>query len=362
MQERVEKLIRTYERYFAPFMFVGGFLLDTLTLRRIDFWLDHLVLIAYLLVAGISILALNAYEAGRIRFHWFASVAPFLPVFMQFGFGGLFSAFLIFYTKSGAILTNWIFIFLLAAILIGNERFRKRYERFVFHISVYFIALFSYSIFLLPIIFKRMGDTVFLTSGLLAIALTGIFVAGISLFLPRQIIRESHRRLAISIGGIFVIFNLFYFTGIIPPIPLSLKEAGVYHSVLRSKTGAYELIFEKAPWYLPLQNTNSVYHWRREEAAFFYSSIFAPTDFKEKVTHRWARYDKNKKEWVVTENIPFDVYGGRDGGYRGYSYKTAVLPGVWRVDVLTKNGSLLGRKKFTIIETKTVPALETALR
>lgn len=359
-KELVENLIHKYERYVAPFTFVGGFLIDTLTLKRLDLWFDHIILLGFLLISGLSILALNAYEAGRIRFRHFEVIVPLLPVFMQFGFGGLFSAFVIFYTKSGATISGALFILVLTALLVGNERFRKHYQRLVFHLSIYFVAVFSYSIFLMPIIFKQMGVLIFLVSGAVSLGLIALFITVLSLSLSKQI-QASRRSLATSIGGIFIVFNILYFTNLIPPIPLSLKEIGVYHFVQKTPSGGYEVQYEKAPWFLPLQNTSSTYHWQRGEAVYVYSSIFAPTKLSIPVFHRWSQFDEKQGKWIEMESIRFSIQGGRDGGYRGYSYKTVVGPGRWRVDVVTERGQVIGRENFTVVETNIEPILETGL-
>jgi len=59
------------------------------------------------------------------------------------------------------------------------------------------------------------------------------------------------------------------------------------------------------------------------------------------------------------DTVRFDIVGGRDGGYRGYSFKKNLKPGDWRVDVITETDQLLGRKKFTLIEGDTPPKLIT---
>src|SRR3989344_5404360 len=163
LTERYEK----YEHHLSSVAFLFGFLWDNIMLTRIDLLLDNIVLSSYIIIAGIAIVVLNAHNAGRLRHPRIETHAPFLlPLLMQFAFGGLFSGFFIFYSRSGALATSIPFLIFLAALLVGNEFFRKRYSRFVFHISVFFIALFSYAIFFIPVILGKMGPRVFLLSGL----------------------------------------------------------------------------------------------------------------------------------------------------------------------------------------------------
>ena len=66
-----------------------------------------------------------------------------------------------------------------------------------------------------------------------------------------------------------------------------------------------------------------------------------------------------EREWKTTkfrmgtpadrDNIDYVIIGGRDAGFRGYTYKNNVKPGLWRVDVTTKEGLILGVIDFEII-------------
>ena len=218
--EFTEKLIRKYERRVAPFTFIIGFLFDTLTLSRIDLWIDHLVIILYLALAGLGIIIFNFYENGSLRFRPLDAVFAFIPVVIQFAFGGLFSAFVIFYTKSLTFAKSWFFLLILVALLIGNERFRRRYQRFVFQVSIYFIAVFSYFVFLFPILFRKIGADIFIISGLAALGFIAFFLSFFSYFVPAQI-KKGRKGLMASVAVIYAVFNIFYFANIIPPIPLS---------------------------------------------------------------------------------------------------------------------------------------------
>ena len=47
-------------------------------------------------------------------------------------------------------------------------------------------------------------------------------------------------------------------------------------------------------------------------------------------------------------NVAYRLTGGRDGGYRGYTFKKNVQSGDWRINIKTEDGLLLGRVDFTI--------------
>lgn len=359
-EDVIEMLIHKYERYIAPFMFVIGFVLDTVTLKRIDIWFDHYILIGYLLLAAGGIIVVNAYEAGYLHFRPLDVVVPFMPIVVQFGFGGLFSAFVIFYTVSGIIAQSWLFLLALSVLLIGNERFRKHYQYLTFQLSIFFIVLFSYTILALPLITKQIGTIMFLLSGAASLILLGLFLLLLSRVTP--LIRQHYRSVGISVGAIYLVFNILYFANIIPPIPLSLKESGVYHAVTRETNGAYRVTFESPPWYAFLRETNSIYHWHEREPIYFFSSIFAPTELNTTIFHRWFYYDTLKKEWTSRGDVSIPIIGGRGGGYRGYSFITSGSPGKWRVEVVTAQGQILGRETFTVVEAEEGREFEMKLK
>lgn len=355
--DKIENLFRRSERYLSPAVFLGGFILDNLTLRRVDLWAENLAIIIYLAVALGSIFGLNAYGAGRPRGRWFDRIARTLPYVLQFVFGGLFSVFVIFYSRSASLFASWPFLFGLAAVFLGNEFFRKRYEKTAFHLAVFFVSLFSYAVFALPVLFRRMGTDIFLLSGFASLTAISLIVFILHKIAPDNL-RQSRYRLAAGIGGIFLAFNAMYFLNLIPPIPLSLKESGVYHELRRTPVG-YTVGFEPAPWYLFWREDNPVFHWRPGQPVYVYNAVFAPTEITTEIFHRWSYYDENKDEWIADDTLGFSIRGGRDSGYRGYSVKYGVRPGRWRIDIITEHGQVLGRLFFVIVEAEETPALRT---
>src|SRR3712207_1946369 len=94
--EKGKRFLERYERHISSAALIGGFIIDSITLKRIDFLFENLVLISYLTIAGISIAFLNFYEGGAVRGRFFEWMHRLLPIVIQFAFGGLFSGFLIF--------------------------------------------------------------------------------------------------------------------------------------------------------------------------------------------------------------------------------------------------------------------------
>ncbi|KKW18311.1 MAG: hypothetical protein UY60_C0015G0009 [Parcubacteria group bacterium GW2011_GWB1_50_9] len=354
---RSQKIVEWYERRLAPVAFVIGFIFDSITFTRVDFLFDHVILIGHLLIAASGIVLVNAYAQGRLREEFMARFVLFYPLAIQFSFGALFSGFTVLFVRSGSFAGSWLFLVFLALILVGNEFFRERYKRFIFHIGIYFVALFSYAIIAIPVLLRDIGPWIFVLSGIASI-LAIAFLAAILAFVAPAIIRENRFRLMGAIGGVYLLFNLFYFTNIIPPIPLVLKHLEIYHSLERLDNGKYRLEYEDAPWYRPWSGTDPIFRWVRGTKAIAFSAVFAPADINTKIVHRWLYYDEAAGAWVERNIIGFTMKGGRDTGYRGYSEKEAITPGKWRVEVRTERGELLGRTTFEVIETTAPPKLE----
>ena len=181
---RTRILYEKYETYFMPAAFITGFTWDNLTLKRIDLWFENLILGLYLLLIFASIIFINSREARRRKFQAGELSAVLVPYIMQFAFGGIFSGFFVFYSRSAQLASSWPFLLFLLAILIGNEFFRSRYSRFTFQVSIFYIALFSYAIFIIPILTGKLGAGVFLASGLASLAALGIILLAIKAVLP----------------------------------------------------------------------------------------------------------------------------------------------------------------------------------
>ena len=67
------------------------------------------------------------------------------------------------------------------------------------------------------------------------------------------------------------------------------------------------------------------------------------------MNHHWQWKNEQSGEWETSDKIEFQITGGRDGGYRGYTYKTNILEGKWKVDVTTNDDMILGRINFTVV-------------
>jgi len=357
----MDELAQWYMRYISPLALIGGFFADNLILlRRVDVWTSHALLFSYLLIAALCIIALNLITTGRIRTKWVLKVTPIIPVVAQFAFGGLFSGYLSLYSRSASFPLSWIFVVIVAGLLLGNERFVRLYMRFSFQISMLFAVLFSFLIFLLPVMFRQIGPWMFVGSGAVSIAIIAVFLRFIGYLMP-ELLKRERTRVARIIAVIFIIFNILFFSNAIPPLPLALKAAGIYHSVERTQDGVFHLGAESESWYWDYLPHTTVFHHTPGGIAYAYSAVFAPSGISTVILHEWQRYDVPTGEWLTRATVRYPIVGGRDGGYRGYSFIKDISEGKWRVNVITQYGQIIGRISFTVVDVA-VPVPQTDLQ
>jgi hypothetical protein len=372
MKERVKQLVRyekwkrlfeKYERVLIPVTLVFGVIVDFVTFRSIRIETTFLILGAHLIVAGASIVILNI-SVILMRPNADEGYAPtqdnkakylrlIAPLTLQFSFGALLSASLIFYWFSGTFSVSWPLLILIAVLMTSNEVLRQYYLRPIIQISIYYFILFSLATLVLPFALNSIDVSLFIYAGFGSLIVIGIFVAILSRLFVH--IRKIRPHIAVSILSVFVVMNALYFFNIIPPIPLSLREAGVYHDI-KSTDGTYQLTSEREiliDKFLPGQTI----HLQKGKRVYVYSAIFAPTKLNTTIFHQWQFFDEEKNEWIDKDRLSYAMAGGRDEGYRGYSLKTIVVPGKWRVSVETGRGQALGRVGFKVVSTDVAPEL-----
>ncbi len=165
----------------------------------------------------------------------------------------------------------------------------------------------------------------------------------------------------ILILTIFTVVNILYFTNLIPPIPLSLKDAGVYHSVEKNQDGNYDATYEDHGWrgYFELYDD---FILAPGSAVYAYSAIFSPKGLNLVIVHEWQHYDEAQGKWLTASVIDLPVVGGRDGGFRTYSVRSDLTPGKWRVNIKTESGQTIGHLRFNIIASVSEPLLSTKVK
>jgi len=346
----VKKSRNFYKRHerFAPVMFfTAGFTWDSFTIKRIDLLLDNIILLSYILLMGGLIILLNLINEKLINRNFLLKYQEWYPLAIQFFLGGLFSAYVVLYFQSASLTKNWLFLGLLLLVLVGNEFIKERITSLKLQIILYFLAVFSFLIFFIPVLLRIMNTFVFLLSGVIGLLL----ILGLIYFLYQKSAGFSFkdaRNLGITIFILYFLLNVFYFLNWIPPVPLSLKSGGIYHHISRDG-GNYVLRFEKGSWYDFWKSSDHEYHFQSGDTTFCFAAVFAPTKLNKRIFHDWQYYSKKEKSWKSSDRLGYKITGGRDGGYRGFTFKKNIHQGKWRVNVETDEGQVLGRIPFKLI-------------
>lgn len=352
MKEHVGKFrewVREHQKYAPVIFFISGFGWDSLTLGRIDYFFDRAILAAYLFGASLFIYLFNIADDGVFKKTFLARFEEYFPLAIQFFFGGLCSAFVVYFFRSVSFSKTIVFFFVLVGMLIGNEFLDKRISNKYLQFSSYFLVNFTFFTFFIPVVMKVMNTWVFLLSGLISLATTVGLIVFIYKTSPstRKEIHEG--KMLAMVVGIFLSINAFYFLNLIPPVPLALETGIVAHKV-EKVDGNYEVTFEKSPWYKFWIKNRSKFVYEEGSPVYMFTSIFAPSELTKKIKHQWKWYDQKTKEWKQSDAIGYEISGGRDEGYRGFTMKERIVPGKWKVEVITDEGLVLGIIPFEVVD------------
>lgn len=336
-----------FERPISSFSLIFGFVFDALTLKRVDTLWENVWVLAHLIIIGIfiTLIHLQENEVGgeknpKKAHFWYVNI-------LQFFFGGILSTYLVFYFRSADIFVTWPFIALLVIAFVANESLKRHYIRLSFQISLFFLSIYSFAIFLVPVVTHQIGSWIFIISGLISMIFIMLFLKVLFYFIKDKF-TESKKLITFLILGIFLIINFLYFTNLIPPIPLSLKDGGVYHAIQRNIDGNYDVTYEDYGWrgyFVLYPDYNEIIG----EPVYAYSAIFSPKGLNITITHEWQHYNEVQSKWVTERIINLPVIGGRDGGFRTYSARSNLVAGKWRVNIKTEQGQTIGHLRFNIV-------------
>src|SRR5260221_6130758 len=166
---------RKHERQISALSLAGGFTFDSFAFGRIDHAKTQAAFIVYLLVAGIAIAVLHVLESRPDGAKPSDRTRTILVAITQFALGCLLSGFCVFYIRSASVTSSWPFLLAMAAIFIGNEYMRRYHARLVFSALLFFFAIYSYAILLVPLVVDRMGHIPFLITVALAVAMCFVY-------------------------------------------------------------------------------------------------------------------------------------------------------------------------------------------
>ncbi len=353
-----------------PFMpavfFLAGVTYDTLTLTRIDRLQDNLLLLIYLLLLGVLIVLTGRLgiepppDRGELAAlspfaRWVLRSRPYYPMASQFLLGGLFSAYAIFYSRSATLTGTAVFFAVLVVLLVANEFLRDRLSNLRLLVSLYALVCFGFFTFFLPVVTGYMNRFVFLAGAALSAAVT---LRVVQLVYRNNADRSRREAIGVTAPAFALIGLLvgFYFLNWIPPVPLSMKFGGIYHEVKKSGD-RFELSYARQ-WYEVWKRSDTTFP--ADEPIYCFTAVFAPVALKTTVYHHWYYRPNSGKPFTHADRIPLNISGGREGGYRAYTFKQRLDPGDWRVDVEAEDGRIIGRVSVTVeAQGESRPALTT---
>lgn len=344
--ENYGSLAKTYydnnENLVNAFFFVAGFVFDILTLGRIDDFFNLLSQIVYL--AGAYAVMMTTHLPVSPKFpNWVAKVLEFKDEIFHFFIGGLLSMFTVLYFKSGSPVNSMAFLILVTAVLVLNELPFFQNLGMTFKSILLKISLASFLIIFIPILFNTNSKVTFYLAILVSLA----FSIGLGKLLVSRFkfaAKVIQKQFLIPCYLVLSFFLLFYWTNVMPPLPLSITDMGIYYSV--EKQGKEYHLSTMKPWWKIWHGSNEDYIYRDGDKVYLFVKVFSPGDFKENVYIEWSRFDDTADGWQRSDRIPLSVVGGREDGYRAFAYKNNYEAGKWRITVRTEEDLVLGEMDF----------------
>jgi hypothetical protein len=315
-------------KYAPVLFFIGGFAWDALTLGRSIKPVDLFILAAYLTGAAAILVMLGRGVTFR--------GSQYLGPVLQFFFGGIFSALFIFYFLSSGGLGGYLFVFGLAALLIGNEFLGSRYAELTLSWTFFTLSACMFFNFALAHLFRSI-DTFWFYLGTVVAMLLALVLRRLSLHEAASI------KPSLAVASLLLALHAF---NLIPPVPLVKKQMLIAHD-LRKEGRAYIARVESPEWRF-WRTSSATFHRRDNERVYCFTSVFVPSGIRTTIRHRWERVAANGN-WVTMDLRAFPIEGGRQGGYRGYTFKQNLIPGHWRVTAESESGATIGFVEFTVV-------------
>lgn len=338
-----------YRSYWPAAFFVLGFLFDIITLDRVDSVVALSTQLGYLIVAWAILISSFFQQAHPDQSEKWGKVRKFYEKYkteaLHFVFGALLSAYTLFFFKSSSLIVSFSFMLVMAILLVANEWSRFQSASLPLKFGLACLCLLCFSLFIVPIGVGSLGLLVFLGSLIFGITPIALFSYWILKKRPK-LFELCKKQILIPSSLVTLVFLVLYVFKVIPPVPLSVQFMGVYHDVKKNH-GVYELYHEN-PWWRFWHEGDQEFKAQPGDKVYIFFRVFSPTHFSDRVNLVWLHKDP-KYGWTQQDQIPIQIVGGRDEGFRGYGVKSNYLPGPWRVQVETLDGRELSRIHFDLV-------------
>lgn len=325
-------------------VFVFGFVLDLVTLGRIDDLLNliqqavYLTLLGTILITDIRI-KLGTYTLPeKLSRFW-----GYHDLVVHFLFGSLLSAYTIFYYTSASALTSFFFILLLAGLMLANEFPQFQKLGLPVRIILYNICMLSYFAFFYPILMGHVGTLPFWLGIISSVVVMGLIGHFYFRGEGEKTLLRNH--VLIPTIAVHAFFLVGYYFSLIPPVPVAVKKIGIYYGV-EKREGHYFGKHLRPDWKI-WEKGSQEFSAREGDKVTVLLSVFSPARFSDRVFLKWYRNDP-KRGWRLEDTIPLNILGGREEGFRGFGSKQFYSLGNWQVLVETSDGRQVGQISLEI--------------
>lgn len=356
IRQRYEQFIawvRRNERWLSAAFFVFGFFDHLITFGAFSLPTEIIIFEVYLGVIALCTLIshISVGREGRIM----RTLAVLAPLAAQMLLGGVLAGFVVFYGKESVLSVSWPFLIFLTIIFVGTEFFRSLREHLVFQTALFYFSLYALAVFALPTYVGSMNERVFFQSTLLTVAIFLVFLGILAAF-GWQRLKRTILPILLSTSLLTAAIVLAYVTDVIPPLPLAIRDGGIYYSITHEGDAYIVQGEQKQPWWHI--GTQTIQHVPGTPL-YAFSAVFAPGAFVTSVVHEWQFYNPQTKAWETRSTVAFTLSGGREEGYRGYSLMSDPEAGKWRVRVQTLTGQTIGEFRFNVVTAPKEPAVTT---
>ena len=351
-KQKFSSLKHRHEAKLDVLFFIGGFAFDAVMVSEVDEPLAiaqqalYLFLIASLIHFEMLFRLHKWRPSDRLMKVW-----NYRNLLLHFLLGTLLNIYSIFYIKSASFINSLIFLFLMAGMILANELPFIKKSKVSFKVGLFAICLFSYVSILYPLILGFIGWIPFLLA-----TITTLLI----FYFQFKILQRSISDLTLLLRAtllpsvsVILVFSLFYVMGWIPPVPLSVKEQGIYH-LIEKKDGGYLLSTERPDWKF-WESGDQEFKAQPGDKIYFYAQIYSPARFSDEIFVQFSHLDA-KNNWRAADRIPMTIHGGRKEGFRGFAAKSNYEAGEWRVQVVTANHQEISRLKFEVIPSPSDPS------
>jgi hypothetical protein len=347
------------EQKIAIAAFSCGFVVDILTVERIDAWLTIGQQVLYLTVMTLALVQMFLEQAGPapafegmfVVRRWYYR---YRTAILHFFLGALLNLYAIFFFKSSSLLVSFSFLGALVLVLVANETPRLRALGLPFKFALLGLCFLSFFALIVPTVIGSVGTGIFVLSVLLGcVPLAAIaWLAGSR---SPELAQRARRQILAPLGLVLIAYLASYLFKVTPPVPISIPFMGVYHFVERTEEG-YRLSHERATWRV-WHNGDQHFYAQPGDRVYVFFRIFSPSRFSDEVVMRWYLKKEVTDRWQLQDQIPIKIVGGRQQGFRGYGFKTNYQAGYWRVKVETTDGREISRIHFTIATLPEAPRI-----